>query len=257
MAWRLNSPGLFSLGRPWSGVRPRLRYVPLAAAFMAVPFGCSGSVIIDDQGRSSSSSSTMSPGSTSSRSGVSLSSTSSTSNYFPPEPRAPWPGSGYPYTFVEAPSEGSTILPVCDATGCTPALTSLCANGSVAAAADWGSIAGIGWAVNADSNGNIGTWAVAGSGINVTLSGTAPGARLQFEEPNASSNSQRYCAPIPSGGGLIRYSDLKTYCWKNPAVPPVALKPGTQVAYAAVVIPGNPTAAIRFDFCITDLRMVP
>lgn len=165
---------------------------------------------------------------------------------------------GYGFTFTDA--LGSTISPTCTETGgCDPALNSMCATGSVVADAAYQGVAGLGWQLSREATADAvaAAWTVSGSGINVTLSGAPTGARLQLQALNAASNSERYCAPIPAGGGLIKWADLKTYCWGDTANPSVSLKVGDPIGQAAIVVPGTATAAVPFDFCITAMSVAP
>lgn len=165
--------------------------------------------------------------------------------------RDPW--MGYVFTIVDA--VGSTVSPLCDTVGCTPAWgTQACASGTVAKNAMSSGFAGLAFHANDPVGGPRGTWTSTGTGIYVSVSTPPALARLQLQEEVASDDT-RYCAPLPAGGtGLIPFTDFKTYCWGDTAHPSKAFAIGTQVHEVTVNIPGNSTADVPFNFCLIDIQ---
>src|SRR6188768_2560239 len=165
--------------------------------------------------------------------------------------RAPW--MGYVFTIVD--SVGSTVSPLCDTTGCTPAWgTQACAKGKVVMNASSSGFAGLAFHANDPMSGTRGTWTSTGTGIYVSISNPPALARLQLQEEVASDDT-RYCAKIPAGGtGLIPFTDFKTFCWGDAAHPSKAFVVGTAVSEVTVNIPGNQTMDVPFDFCLIDIQ---
>lgn len=165
--------------------------------------------------------------------------------------RDPWQG----YVFTLADKLGSTISPVCDTTGCTPAWGAQpCAKGTVAKNAMSASFAGLAFHTVDPMGGPRGVWLATGSGIYVSVINPPASARLQLQQ-KAASNDTRYCAPLPTGGtGLIPFADFKTYCWGDAANPSKPFAAGTDVHEVTVIIPGNSTADQTFDFCLADIQ---
>jgi hypothetical protein len=164
--------------------------------------------------------------------------------------RAPWMG----YVFTIADSVGSTVSPLCDTTGCTPAWgTQACAKGKVVMNATSSGFAGLAFHANEPTSGTRSTWTSTGTGIYINIANMPALARLQLQE-EVSSDDTRYCAKIPAGGGLIPFSEFKTFCWGDPAHPSKAFVVGTAVNEVTINIPGNQTADVPFDFCLIDIQ---
>ncbi|RYZ03352.1 MAG: hypothetical protein EOO73_28235 [Myxococcales bacterium] len=165
--------------------------------------------------------------------------------------RDPWQG----YVFTIADALGSTVSPVCDTAGCTPAWGAQpCAKGTVAKNAMSASFAGLAFHAIDPMGGPRGVWLAAGTGIYVSVTTPPASARLQLQQKMA-SNDTRYCAPLPAGGtGLIPFADFKTYCWGDVAHPSKPFTAGTDVHEVTVVVPGSSTADQPFDFCLADIQ---
>jgi hypothetical protein len=165
----------------------------------------------------------------------------------------PW--MGWVFTYTDSAGKGTSVSPRCDGNGCEPAWgAQVCLKGSVGQDPASGTFVGLAFHNNNPMSGATGTWTVAGEGIYISVSNPPAVARLQLQEPNTSSNDQRYCAALPLGGtGLIPFSSFKTYCWGDAAHPSKVLAPGTLVHETAVVVPGNANAAVAFDFCLVDI----
>jgi len=166
----------------------------------------------------------------------------------------PW--MGWVFTYADSAGKGTLVSPVCDANGCVPAwVKQACLKGVVAQDPASSTFVGLAFHNNNPMSGGTGTWNVAGQGVYISLSNPPQAARLQLQEPNTSSNDQRYCAPLPSGGtGVIPFSSFKTYCWGDAAHPSRALALGTQIHETAIVVPGSSASATPFDFCLVDIH---
>ncbi|HVY32006.1 MAG TPA: hypothetical protein VHB79_35970 [Polyangiaceae bacterium] len=166
----------------------------------------------------------------------------------------PW--MGWVFTYADSAGKGTLVSPVCDANGCVPAWEKqACLKGLVAQDPASSTFVGLAFHNNNPMSGGTGTWTVAGQGVYISLSNPPPAARLQLQEPNTSSNDQRYCAPLPLGGtGVIPFSSFKTYCWGDAAHPSKALALGTQIHETAIVVPGSAASATPFDFCLVDIH---
>jgi hypothetical protein len=83
--------------------------------------------------------------------------------------------------------------------------------------------------------------------VNVT---NHVGSSLQFQvEGKLGDKTVHWCALLRDSGGFIPWSDLNTACWD---------KSGTAYANepilsAAIVVSGNTTVAVPFDFCLNAL----
>lgn len=164
----------------------------------------------------------------------------------------PW--LGWVFTFADSSGLGTTVSPQC-AASCTPAWgAQACVNGTVAQDPTSGTFIGLAFHVNDPMDGEVGTWNVTGEGIFVSVSNPPPSARLQLQEPDTTSNDQRYCANLPATGtGLIPFSDLKTYCWGDPEHPSKELQEDTLIHEAAIIVPGSSAGPTPFDFCLVDI----
>lgn len=167
---------------------------------------------------------------------------------------APW--RGWVFTYADSAGKGTLVSPVCDASGCVPSWGQQpCMKGVVGQDAASSTFVGLAFHNDNPMSGGTGTWTVAGEGVYVVVSRPPPAARLQLQEPNTSSNEQRYCAALPPGGsGLIPFSSFKTYCWGDPTHASKALSLGTPIHETALVVPGNAAAPTPFDFCLVDIR---
>lgn len=165
----------------------------------------------------------------------------------------PW--MGWVFTYTDNGGKGTTVSPVCDANGCTPAWAAQpCLKGSVGKDPASSTFVGLAFHNNNPMSGGTGTWTVTGEGVFISVSSPPPAARLQLQEPNTSSNDQRYCAALPAGGtGLIPFSSFKTYCWGDAQHPSKTLTAGTPIHETAIVVPGNAAAETPFDFCLVDI----
>jgi len=159
------------------------------------------------------------------------------------------------FTYADNAGKGTTVSPVCDSNGCTPAWGSqACLQGTVAKDAASATFVGLAFHNDNPMSGGTGTWSVSGTGIYVALSTPPAFARVQLQEPNTNSNDQRYCAPVPpSGAGVIPFSSFKTYCWGDVAHPSKPLALGTAIHETAIVVPGNSSADVPFAFCLVDI----
>ena len=167
---------------------------------------------------------------------------------------------GYVFTFSDALASGTAVSPVCSTTGCLPAWgTQACAKGTVAKDVNSASFLGLAFhVIDPMPGGMTGTWPVAGTGIMVSVYNPPAGARMQLQELSATSNDQRYCAPLPAGGtGVIPFTSFKTYCWGDIAHPSKVLAAGTKIHELAITVPGNAMTAVPADFCLVNIAPQP
>jgi hypothetical protein len=170
----------------------------------------------------------------------------------------PW--MGYGFTVADTLGEGTTVTPTCGGSTCTPAFTGnqFCFSGSVAPDAAYGGFALLGWNLNQASAASspIDPWTVPTSGgVTITLDNMDSNTdlRLQVQEPNATSNTQRYCATLQSGVE-IPWSTLESECYNS--TPGPAVQGGvTQLVNAAVQVYGNNMTAVPFNICITGMSV--
>ncbi|MBN2191804.1 MAG: glycoside hydrolase family 30 protein, partial [Polyangiaceae bacterium] len=166
----------------------------------------------------------------------------------------PW--AGYAWTTVESPSLGSTITPA--DFGEAPAGESLCVTGAVAADADWRTYAILGLNIN-QTEGGAGpalTWSTAGfTGIQYLISN--PGqSQLRLQISGAAGHpDETWCADLDPETrlGFVAWNEFRTDCWDDSGSPYVGDVP---IQSVMVIVPGDDTDAVPFDFCLEDLAPV-
>jgi hypothetical protein len=86
---------------------------------------------------------------------------------------------------------------------------------------------------------------VGGSGLNFLLS-------LVVEDPSSGATTT-YCAPLPSGGGMIPLSSLTQDCWNygGAAFDPATMQP----SFLTIEVRSDPNRAYPFTFCVTTLLL--
>jgi hypothetical protein len=163
-------------------------------------------------------------------------------------------GNWHGYAWSSAGGAGSTITPADFSGRPLGQPFPLCASGTVAADAAYGGTAMVGINLNQGTGATdaAATVVPTGTGITVTVTNTGGSAlRLQIQGPNGGTDANdRWCAVIPDGGGTIAFSDFNTECWEGGAG--VAYT-GQPLTAAIVLVPGDSTAAVPFDFCLNSL----
>lgn len=165
---------------------------------------------------------------------------------------------GYGYVTVNGSDSNctsqSTVTPTCGSSGCTPALDGEF-SGTVAACSDYGGDAWEGWNTTPpppqDGGAAATSWPVPDAGgITVTFSNpdNAPTRLVVWDENFA----QSWCAPLTSGVE-IPWSSVVTDCYASPAGSPIP--PGTNIAEAAVYVPGGNSAVTPFDICVENIQV--
>ncbi len=131
----------------------------------------------------------------------------------------------------------------------------LCASGTVQNAND--NVAMLGWnlnqAINEEGENHPAlTVSPLLKGIYITLDNPGKSTlRLQIQSADGATNPlHRWCATIPGAGGFIGYDAFNTECWAGGKGVAYANEP---IVSALVLVPGNPLAAVPFDFCVKGL----
>ena len=129
----------------------------------------------------------------------------------------------------------------------------LCAQGSVAATADYSGIGYLGFNLNQQvGSSTYGTYTPTGTGIDFDISNTGGSVlRLQIQAADGATNpNHHWCANITTASGTIPWATFNTQCWS----------PATGVAYTGqaltqlmLFVPGGNTAAVPYNFCINGL----
>ena len=87
--------------------------------------------------------------------------------------------------------------------------------------------------------------------INITNNGTSP-VRLQLQAADGDTNpAHRWCAELSGGAQTLLWSDFNTECWT--LVSGSDYDGTVALTSAALVIPGDQSAAVPFDVCLNDL----
>src|SRR5690606_10227715 len=74
--------------------------------------------------------------------------------------------------------------------------------------------------------------------------------RIQVQGPTGSTNANdRWCANIVGGGGFIPWSEFNTQCWDDSG----EWYDGEPLEAAVILVPGDATAAVPYDFCLESL----
>lgn len=156
---------------------------------------------------------------------------------------------GFAFTYGDG--AGTTVSPPDFANH--PEGTQLCASGSVGAADT--SIVLLGLNLNQEkSSPVVGTITPSGSGIAfaITNKGGAP-LLLQLQGPlGATDPNDRFCAKVNGSAGVVPFSSFNTKCWDGSGVA-YARSP---LRVAGVLVPGDSSRVVPFDFCIDRLGEV-
>jgi hypothetical protein len=90
---------------------------------------------------------------------------------------------------------------------------------------------------------------LAGLTVEVTNPGSAP-LRVQVNALDGATNGKaRWCASVSGAGGFIPWSQFNTACWDGSG----NAYNREPISAAMLLVPGNTTAAIPYDFCLVRL----
>lgn len=147
------------------------------------------------------------------------------------------------YFWTSAQGAGSTISPKdfsAQASGMPR-----CVHGTVGATADNSGLAIFGANLKEDATGKMAVVPTK-KGITVfVMSNTDAHLLFQVEGPDG-----KWCTYLNDGGGFLPWEKLNTACW-NDSGQAYNKEP---ITTAAVIVPGNSTAPVTFDFCLLRLE---
>ncbi len=130
----------------------------------------------------------------------------------------------------------------------------LCISGSVAFTSSWGGYAMVGFNVNQvagqEDAPNVAV-APDGTGLYVSVDNTGGSPlRIQIQdELGTNDDEHRWCTEY-EGPGVIPWSDFRTLCWGDEG----SAYDGEPINAVVVMVPGNDTEDIPYDFCIDRLE---
>lgn len=159
-------------------------------------------------------------------------------------------GDWHGYAFTSAYGAGSTITPM-SFEARMPG-QSLCASGTVGAAADYSGTALIGMNLNQPmGSGGPQPTTMSKAGVYVQVKNNAGSTlRVQIQGPNGESDPMdRWCAPLMGTSGFIPWGTFNTACWDNSGT----AYSGQPIVAAMVLVPGGATDSVMFDFCVETL----
>ena len=159
-------------------------------------------------------------------------------------------GAWHGYAFTSAEGAGSTITPM-DFSMLMPGMPR-CVTGSVGATMDYSGIAMLGVNLNQEQATDAPQMTVVptqdGVMVDVTNNAGSP-LRIQVQTPNGGTNEdERWCAPF-QGSGFIPWKAFNTKCWDGSGTA-YAMEP---ISTALVLVPGDDTDPVMFDFCLNSL----
>jgi hypothetical protein len=152
---------------------------------------------------------------------------------------------GFAFTAAD---QSSTISPA--DFSATPSGSPFCVSGTVNPDPSYANFALLGVNLNQAEDGTIvGPAFAAGSGIEVDIDNPL-GSQMMVQLVGAGTGDM-WCT-YTTTGGIIPWGAFRRECWTQTGAP-YALEPLEQLN---VVVPGNASAAIPFDFCLNDLQPV-
>jgi hypothetical protein len=129
----------------------------------------------------------------------------------------------------------------------------VCIKGSVVATADSSSNAMLGMNVNQAERLDAVPLTLAASldGVQVEIKNRAGSPlRIQVAAPDGTTKPDaRWCAQLSGSGGFIPWTAFNTACWDGSGTP----YRHEQITVAMLLVPGNPQAAVSYDFCLRHL----
>lgn len=160
-------------------------------------------------------------------------------------------GSWQGYTFASASGGDSDITP--EDFEDRGAGEPFCAEGTVDVTEDSSGTALVGWNVNQTKDGDPETVEPTGAGVlvNVSNAGDSP-IRVQIQGPNGDDDpDERWCAPLETFDEdvTIPWGDFRTECWGNDG----AVYDGEPITAVVVLVPGNETDTVDYDFCVNSV----
>ncbi|MET0390250.1 MAG: hypothetical protein ABW321_30040 [Polyangiales bacterium] len=160
-------------------------------------------------------------------------------------------GDWHGFAWTSAQGMGSTITPM-DFSAQTTGMPR-CVTGSVAATMDYTGTAQLGLNLNQANATDAAIMTVTPSKAGVVIdvkNNTGSPLRFQVQSADGATNADgRWCVEITGTGGFIPWTSLNTACWDNSGKT-YAQEP---IASAMLLVPGNTTAAVPFDFCWNSL----
>jgi hypothetical protein len=123
-----------------------------------------------------------------------------------------------------------------------------CVSGSVAAQADFGGTAILGYNLNEGAGSTAMAIAQTKAGVSISISNNA-GSALRLQVQTASTGGTQWCTPLLGTGGFIPWENLRTNCWAAGG----AKYNREPVVSAMVLVPGKDMVAVPFDFCVNTL----
>jgi hypothetical protein len=150
------------------------------------------------------------------------------------------------YVWASTSGAGSTISPMDFATQTTG--MPRCVKGSVAAAADYGGTAILGFNLSEGNGATSMTVTPTKAGVLIDVSNHA-GSPLRFQIKSSTSGGTEWCTPLTGSGGFIPWTSLRTKCWDSSGT----AYNREPIAAAMILVPGTNMAAVPFDFCWNSL----
>ena len=155
-------------------------------------------------------------------------------------------GDWHGYLWTTAQGSGTSITPTTFAEQTTG--MPRCVTGTVGVSPDYSAVAILGLNLNEDNNGKM-TATPTKQGVLVNVKNNA-GSSLQFQvEGKVGDATVHWCALLNGNGGFIPWSDLNTACWDKSGKP----YNNEPLWWAAIVVSGNTTVDVPFDFCLNAL----
>jgi hypothetical protein len=163
------------------------------------------------------------------------------------------------YAWTASSGTGTTITPANYDTK-TPPGAPFCASGSVGAMSDYSGTAMVGINLNQVAGSTVvGTWTPPASSTGIIINVSNSGAstlRVQIQGPNGDTDAnQRWCAPITQFNQdvTIPWTAFNTMCWDNTGTYYSDSKGPLEAVL--VLVPGDATAAVPYNFCINKLAL--
>jgi hypothetical protein len=147
------------------------------------------------------------------------------------------------YFWTNAQGAGTTISPK-DFSAQTSGMPR-CVSGSVGVTTDNSGLAILGANLKEDATGKMSV-TPSKQGVTVFVMNNAGSPLLfQVEGPDG-----RWCTYLNGGGGFMPWGKLNTACWNDSG----KAYNGEPITAAALLVPGNSSAPVAFDFCLIRLE---
>jgi hypothetical protein len=155
-------------------------------------------------------------------------------------------GNWHGYVWTSTSGDGSSITPMDFASQTTG--MPRCVKGTVAAAADYGGTAILGFNLSEGNGATSSTVTPMKEGVLIDVTNNA-GSPLRFQIKSAPSGGTEWCTTVTGSGGFIPWTSLRTSCWDDTGTP-YNREP---IAAAMLLVPGTNTTPVDFDFCWNSL----